>query len=238
MKIDIITIFPGMIEPMLEFGILGKAHKCGQVEIRLVDLRNFTVDRHRTVDDRPFGGGEGMVFKPEPLAAAIRSLKTGGPGERVVFLSPQGRLLTQRRVRELAGWDHLILICGRYEGIDQRVIDLLVDEQVSIGDYVLSGGELPAMVLADAIARLAPGVVGHPDSTRNESFEADLLDCPVYTRPEIFEGLAVPEVLMSGNHERIRLWRAEQALANTRRHRPDLLEKPLSRNDIEENSHE
>ena len=238
MKIDIITIFPGLIEPMLEFGILGKARKGGQVEIRTIDLRDFTADRHRTVDDRPFGGGEGMVFKPEPLAAAIRSLQTGAPGERVVFLSPQGRLLTQRRVRELAARDHLILICGRYEGIDQRVIELFVDEQVSIGDYVLSGGELPALVLVDAIARLAPGVVGHPDSIRNESFEADLLDCPVYTRPEVFEGMAVPEVLMSGNHERIRRWRAEQAMANTRQHRPDLLDKSLSRNDIEENSHE
>ena len=238
MKIDIITIFPGLVEPMLEFGILGKARRGGQVEIRAIDLRDFTKDRHRTVDDRPFGGGEGMVFKPEPLAAAIRSLKTGSSGERVVYLSPQGRLLTQQRVRGLAGWEHLILICGRYEGIDQRVIDLLVDEQVSIGDYVLSGGELPARVLVEAVARLAPGVVGHPDSIRNESFEADLLDCPVYTRPEVFEGLAVPEVLMSGNHERILRWRAEQALANTRRHRPELLEKPLSRNDIEENSHE
>ena len=238
MKIDIITIFPGLVEPMLEFGILGKARRGGQVEIRAIDLRDFTKDRHRTVDDRPFGGGEGMVFKPEPLAAAIRSLKTGSSGERVVYLSPQGRLLTQQRVRGLAGWEHLILICGRYEGIDQRVIDLHVAEQVSIGDYVLSGGELPAMVLVEAVARLAPGVVGHPDSIRNESFEADLLDCPVYTRPEVFEGLAVPEVLMSGNHERILRWRAEQALANTRRHRPELLEKPISRNDIAENSQE
>jgi tRNA (guanine37-N1)-methyltransferase len=238
MRIDIITIFPGLFDSIFEFGILGKARNSGRVEIHCVDLREFTTDRHRTVDDRPFGGGEGMVFKPEPLAAAIRSLQSGQPGERTIFLTPQGRLLTQSLVRQVAVWDHLILICGRYEGIDQRVIDLLVDEQISIGDYVLSGGEIPAMALVDAVVRLAPGVVGHPDSTRNESFEGGLLDCPVYTRPEVFEGRAVPEVLLSGNHDQIRRWRAEQSLANTRRLRPDLLNRQLSPNNIEENHHE
>jgi tRNA (guanine37-N1)-methyltransferase len=238
MRIDIITIFPGLFDSIFEFGILGKARNSGRVEIHCVDLREFTTDRHRTVDDRPFGGGEGMVFKPEPLAAAIRSLQSGQPGERTIFLTPQGRLLTQSLVRQVAVWDHLILICGRYEGIDQRVIDLLVDEQISIGDYVLSGGEIPAMALVDAVVRLAPGVVGHPDSTRNESFEGGLLDCPIYTRPEVFEGRAVPEVLLSGNHDQIRRWRAEQSLANTRRLRPDLLNRQLSPNNIEENHHE
>jgi tRNA (guanine37-N1)-methyltransferase len=238
MRIDIITIFPGLFDSIFEFGILGKARNSGRVEIHCVDLREFTTDRHRTVDDRPFGGGEGMVFKPEPLAAAIRSLQSGQPGERTIFLTPQGRLLTQSLVRQVAVWDHLILICGRYEGIDQRVIDLLVDEQISIGDYVLSGGEIPAMALVDAVVRLAPGVVGHPDSTRNESFEGGLLDCPVYTRPEVFEGRAVPEVLLSGNHDQIRRWRAEQSLVNTRRLRPDLLNRQLSPNNIEENHHE
>jgi tRNA (guanine37-N1)-methyltransferase len=177
------------------------------------------------VDDRPFGGGEGMVFKPEPLAAAIRALRASSPDARVVYLTPQGEVMNQPRVRSLAGYGHLIVICGRYEGIDQRIIELFVDEELSIGDYILSGGELPAMVLVDGITRCLPGVVGHPASTRNESFEDGMLDYPVYTRPAEFEGRPVPEVLLSGNHREIAAWRRRQALEKTRRVRPDLLEE-------------
>lgn len=224
MKIDIVSIFPGMFPPVFGVGIVHRAVRSGLLELNPVDLRDFAHDVHRTVDDRPFGGGEGMVFKPEPLAEAIRVLQAGRePKPHVIFLTPQGRVLTQGRARELAEMEHLVLLCGRYEGVDQRIVDLFVDEEISIGDYVLSGGEIPAMVLVDTIARLLPGAVGHPDSTRNESFEDSLLDYPVYTRPAVFEGLEVPEALLSGNHREIASWRREQALKKTRASRPDLL---------------
>ncbi len=223
MKIDIITIFPEMFESVFAHGIIRRAIERGRLEINCIDLRRYTTDRHRTVDDRPFGGGEGMVFKPEPLADAIREATAASPTAWVVYLSPQGRLLDQPRTRELAIRDHLVLICGRYEGIDQRIIDLFVDEELSIGDYVLSGGEIPAMVMVDVVSRHIPGVVGHPDSTRNESFEQGLLDYPVYTRPADFEGHCVPEVLMSGDHQRIKDWRQARSLEKTRRCRPDLI---------------
>jgi tRNA (guanine37-N1)-methyltransferase len=225
MKIDVITIFPEMFASVFEFGIIHKARQAGTLELNCVDLREFATDRHRMVDDRPFGGGEGMVFKPEPLAAAIRSLRAQSPAARVVYLTPQGEVMNQERMRSLAKHEHLVVICGRYEGIDQRIVDLFVDEELSIGDYILSGGELPAMVLVDGITRCLPGVVGHPASTRNESFETGMLDYPVYTRPAEFEGQAVPEVLLSGNHREIEGWRRQKALEKTRRVRPDLLDE-------------
>ncbi|MBN2431062.1 MAG: tRNA (guanosine(37)-N1)-methyltransferase TrmD [Acidobacteria bacterium] len=225
MKIDVITIFPEMFESIFDFGIIHKARQAGTLELNCLDLRNFAADRHRMVDDRPFGGGAGMVFKPEPLAAAIRSRRDESASSWTVYLSPQGHVLNQTRMRALADKDHLILICGRYEGIDQRIIDLFVDEELSIGDYILSGGEIPAMVLVDGIVRCLPGVVGHPASTRDESFETGLLDYPVYTRPAEFEGLSVPEVLLSGDHREIARWRRLQAREKTRRVRPDLLDQ-------------
>lgn len=225
MNIDVVTIFPSMFESVFAHGIVRRAVQEGKLTIGCVDLRSFTTDAHRTVDDRPFGGGEGMVFKPEPLAAAIRQLKAGAPGAKVIYLSPQGTTLNPTAIRRLAGLEHLILLCGRYEGVDQRVIDVFVDEEISIGNYVLSGGEIPAMVLVDAVVRMIPGVVGHPDSTRNESFEGGLLDYPVYTRPADFEGNPVPEVLLSGDHRAIRRWRQEMALERTRRSHPELLDE-------------
>jgi len=223
MKIDVITIFPEMFASVFDFGIIHRARQAGILELNCLDLRDFATDRHRMVDDRPFGGGAGMVFKPEPLAAAIRFRRETSAAARTVYLSPQGQVLNQARLRALAGQDHLILICGRYEGIDQRIIDLFVDEELSIGDYILSGGEIPAMVLVDGITRCLPGVVGHPTSTRDESFETGLLDYPVYTRPADFEGRMVPDVLLSGDHAEITRWRRRQAQAKTRRVRPDLL---------------
>jgi len=225
MKIDIVTIFPEMFTSVFEFGIIQKARQKGLLDINCVDLRQFAEDRHRTVDDRPFGGGEGMVFKVEPLSEAIRTLQSHTAASRVIYLTPQGKVLDQAIVSTLASRDHMILICGRYEGIDQRIIDLFVHEEISIGDYILSGGEIPAMVLVDSVVRHIPGVVGHPDSIRNESFEMGLLDCPMYTRPADFEGHKVPEVLLSGNHKEIKAWRHEKALEKTARNRPDLLSK-------------
>ncbi len=235
MRIDIITIFPELFASVFDFGMIQKARKTGLLELACWDLRQFTTDKHRTVDDRPFGGGEGMVLKPEPLAAAIRRVCADRPDARVIYLTPQGAPLDQERVRGLAVRDHLVLICGRYEGIDQRVIDRFVHEEISVGDFVLSGGEIPAMVLVDAVTRLLPGVVGHPDSTRNESFEAEGLDCPVYTRPEVFEGRRVPEVLMSGNHALIRRWRDSQRRERTRQRRPDLLNRKHITNEVNDN---
>jgi tRNA (guanine37-N1)-methyltransferase len=235
MRIDIITIFPELFASVFEFGMIQKARKSGLVELKCWDLRQFTTDKHRTVDDRPFGGGEGMVLKPEPLAAAIRRACADSPEPWVVYMTPQGKPLDQGGVRGLAGRRHLVLVCGRYEGIDQRVVDLFVHEEISIGDFVLSGGEIPAMVVVDAVTRLLPGVVGHPDSTRNESFETEHLDCPVYTRPEVFEDRRVPEVLLSGNHARIQRWREGQRRERTRQRRPDLLKRRKSTNEVNDN---
>ncbi|MBP7868076.1 MAG: tRNA (guanosine(37)-N1)-methyltransferase TrmD [Acidobacteria bacterium] len=225
MIVDILTIFPEMFERVFAFGIVGQALKAGLIRVNLVNPRDFTTDAHRTVDDRPFGGGEGMVFKPEPLTAAVRSLPSDGERPWVVCLSPQGRRVDQAKVRQLALKPRLALVCGRYEGIDQRFVDACVDEEISAADIVLSGGEIPAMMLVDAMTRLIPGAVGHPDSVVNESFENGLLDCPVYTRPADFEGARVPEVLLSGNHKRIAAWRERMALENTRKKRPDLLDE-------------
>jgi len=235
MRIDIITIFPELFASVFDFGMIQKARKSGCLELTCWDLRQFTTDKHRTVDDRPFGGGEGMVLKPEPLAAAIRQICAGRPDPWVIYLTPQGVPLHQERVRGLSAREHLVLICGRYEGIDQRVIEQFVHEEISVGDFVLSGGEIPAMILVDAVTRLLPGVVGHPDSTRNESFEEGRLDCPVYTRPKVFEGRRVPEALMSGNHALIRRWRDHQRRERTRQRRPDLLNRKNITNEVNDN---
>ena len=221
-----ITIFPGLFEPFLRESMVGIAQARGKAEIRVHDLRGFTDDRHRTVDDAPYGGGPGMVMKPEPLAAAIEALAgEKGPGRtaRVILLSPQGARLDQERVERLARDEHLVLVCGRYEGVDQRVIDLVVDEEVSIGDYVLCGGEVAAMAIVEATTRLLPGVLGNPESTEWESFRHGLLEGPQYTRPAEFRGRAVPEVLRSGDHGKVEAWRRRQAKLATEKRRPDLL---------------
>lgn len=226
MRIDVITIFPGLIEPFRTTSLLGAACRDGIVELVVHDLREFTKDRHRTVDDTPYGGGPGMVMRPEPLIEAIEAL-AGPKGEtrsaRVLLLSPQGRRLDQSWAQELAREEHLVLVCGRYEGVDQRVIELAVDEEVSIGDYVLAGGELPALVLIEAVTRLVPGVMGNPESAEAESFQAGMLEGPQFTRPAEYRGIEVPAVLRSGDHQAIARWRAEQAHAITKRRRPDLL---------------
>jgi len=229
MRIDVITIFPGLFEPFRETSLLGLACREGRVELAVHDLRRWTTDRHRTVDDAPYGGGPGMVMKPEPLVAAIEELAgEKGPrrSARVLLLTPQGRRFDQEAALELAGHGHLVLVCGRYEGVDQRVIDLAVDEEISIGDYVLAGGELPALAVIEAVVRLLPGVMGNPASAETESFQAalgGLLEGPHYTRPAVFRGLEVPAVLRSGDHQAIAEWRAAQARERTRRRRPDLL---------------
>jgi tRNA (guanine37-N1)-methyltransferase len=254
MKADIVTIFPDFFRGPLEYGITRRAQEMGLAEIKVHDLREFTHDRHRTVDDRPFGGGEGMVLKPEPLFECLQSMDLASREDRVagrvkqsvVLLSAQGQRFTQKVAAELALLDHIVLVCGRYEGVDERVADFLADRELSIGDYILSGGELGAAVIVEAVMRLLPGAVGNERSTQQESFTVDskavdskvkgsdgadstcgsngLLDYPHYTRPAEFRGLAVPEELMSGNHEEIRRWRRQRALEKTFRNRPDLLE--------------
>lgn len=232
MRISVVTIFPEMLQAVTGFGVTRRAVENGLLEVMPVNPRDFTTDRHRTVDDRPFGGGPGMVMKVLPLQAAIRSARERCGGRaKVIYLSPQGRTLDQAAVERLAQEPALVLVAGRYEGIDERLIETEVDEQYSIGDYVLSGGELPAMVLLDAVARRLPGVLGHEDSAEQDSFSGDyrnLLDCPHYTRPEVFEGRAVPEVLLSGHHAEIARWRRKQALGRTWERRPDLLERRRS----------
>lgn len=230
MQIKVVTLFPEMFEAVTAFGITGRAVQQQLVSIDTINPRDFTSDRHRTVDDRPYGGGPGMVMKIEPLQAAIATAREAlGQGARVVYLSPQGRRLDQAGVESLAGADKLVLIAGRYEGIDERVIETEVDEEWSIGDYVLSGGELPAMVLIDAVVRQLPGALGHEDSADEDSFANGLLDCPHYTRPEVLAEMAVPDVLLSGDHERIRRWRLKQSLGRTWLRRKDLLaERELS----------
>ena len=226
MRIDVITIFPGLIEPFRTASLFGAACRDGIVELVVHDLREFTKDRHRTVDDTPYGGGPGMVMRPEPLIEAIEAL-AGPKGEtrsaRVLLLSPQGRRFDQSLAQELAREQHLVLVCGRYEGVDQRVIEIAVDEEVSIGDYVLAGGELPALVLIEAVTRLVPGVMGNPESAEAESFQAGMLEGPQFTRPAEYRGSEVPAVLRSGDHQAIARWRADEARAITKRRRPDLL---------------
>src|SRR5712675_1666183 len=256
MRFDLISIFPEFFAGPLEHGIVRKAREAGLIEIHVQDLRVFTSDKHRTVDDRPFGGGEGMVLKPEPLFQCVESLGIAsreqrllpGAKESVILLSPQGEMFTQQVAQALAGMERVVLICGRYEGVDERVAEGLADREISIGDYVLSGGELGAAVIVDTVTRLIPGALGNEASARQESFSATgkagvdgpdstcgsggLLDYPHYTRPAEFRGMAVPEVLIGGNHEQIRKWRRGKALEKTLRNRPDLLERqPLSEED-------
>jgi tRNA (guanine37-N1)-methyltransferase len=260
MKFEIVTIFPDFFSGPLDYGIVRRAREASFIEIEIHDLRAFTVDRHKTVDDRPFGGGEGMVLKPEPLFECVESLKLSPREQRlareaketVVLLSPQGRMFTQAVAEEMAALERIVLICGRYEGVDERVAENLADQEISIGDYVLSGGELGAAVMIDTITRLVPGALGNAASARQESFSGTsigarkaavdgpdstcgsggLLDYPHYTRPAEFRGMSVPEVLIGGNHEQIRKWRRGKALEKTLRNRPDLPERqPLSDED-------
>jgi len=224
MRIDIVTIFPQMFEAVTRYGITSRALEQGLLQVELWDPRNYTSDNYRRVDDRPFGGGPGMVMMAEPLDAAIRAARAAaGTDSKVLYLSPQGRRLDHGAVNELAQRSGLILLAGRYEGVDERLLQDQVDEEWSIGDYVLSGGELPAMVLIDAVARQLPGVLGNEQSAQQDSFASGLLDCAHYTRPPEFDGRRVPEVLLSGDHERIRRWRLKQALGRTWLRRPDLL---------------
>jgi tRNA (guanine37-N1)-methyltransferase len=225
LRVEVITLFPEMFAAISEYGITSRAVKQGLLQLTCWNPRSYTTDRHHTVDDRPFGGGPGMVMKIKPLEDALLDAKqAAGGAAKVIYLSPQGRQLTQSAVRELADESGLILIAGRYEGIDERFIETYVDEEWSIGDYVLSGGELPAMVLIDAVTRLLPGALGHADSAEEDSFTDGLLDCPHYTRPEVYEGKRVPHVLLSGNHEHIRRWRLQQSLGRTWERRADLLD--------------
>jgi tRNA (guanine37-N1)-methyltransferase len=224
-RIDVFTIFPEILEGPLRASLLGRAIASGTVDVRVHDLRDFATDRHRQVDDESYGGGPGMVMKPEPVFAAVESL--GSEAKRVLLMSPAGQRLDQAFVRELAAEPRLVVLAGRYEGVDERVVEGLPAEEVSIGDYVLSGGELPALVLVEAVTRLVPGVIGREESHERDSFGDDgLLDHPHYTRPADFRGMIVPEVLMSGNHAEIERWRRDAALEKTRRNRPDLLERP------------
>lgn len=227
MKFDIVTIFPAMVQAPLAEGIVARAIARGVIDVRVHDLRDFTTDRHRVVDDMPFGGGPGMVLKPEPLFTAVdRIREERGAPQAVILTSPDGERFTHGVATRLSALDHVAILCGRYEGVDERVRDHLATEAISIGDYVLSGGELAALVIVDAVARLVPGVVGDQASVEGDTFARDgLLDFPQYTRPAVFRGWDVPPVLLSGHHAEIEKWRREQARARTRRHRPDLLAK-------------
>ena len=225
MWLGVVTLFPEMFRAVTDFGVTGRAVSNGLLELQTWNPRDFTHDKHRTVDDRPYGGGPGMLMMVQPLRDAIHAAKAAaGDKAKVIYLSPQGRKLTQQGVEELAKSESLILVCGRYEGIDERIIQTEVDEEWSIGDYVLSGGELPAMTLIDSVSRLVPGVLGKQASAEQDSFSDGLLDCPHYTRPESLDGIDVPAVLLSGNHEHIRRWRLKQSLGRTLLRRPELFE--------------
>lgn len=223
LRFDIITIFPEIFSGVFDFGIIRRAVEAGLIEIHIHDLRDYTHDRHRQVDDRPFGGGAGMVMKPEPLFRAVEAITNQGSDASVALLSPQGRLFNQQAAEEYSRKRRVVLICGRYEGVDQRVVEHLVVDELSIGDYVLSGGEIPAMVVIDAVTRLIPGALGCAESAERESFATGLLDYPHYTRPAEYRGMKVPEVLLSGNHAEIERWRRDEALKRTMRRRPDLI---------------
>jgi len=225
MRVQVITLFPDAFRPLVDLGVTGRAIREGRVRLETVNPRDFATDRHRTVDDRPYGGGPGMVMAVEPLRSAIRSARgSAAEGSRVSLMSPQGRPIDQRALSELADRPELILVCGRYEGIDERLIELEIDEEWSLGDYVLSGGELAAAVVIDAVTRLLPGVLGDEQSAEQDSFTGGLLDCPHYTRPEDVDGLTVPPVLLSGDHGAIARWRRKQSLGRTWLRRPELLE--------------
>lgn len=226
MWFGVVSIFPEMFDAVTEVGVTGRAVKSGLAAVECWNPRDYAQNKHRNVDDRPFGGGPGMVMMVQPLRDTIAAAKAAaGPGVRTIYLSPQGKQLDQAGVKRLAGCEKLIFVCGRYEGIDERVLESEIDEEISVGDFVLSGGELAAMIVMDAVIRLIPGALGHELSAEQDSFVAGLLDCPHYTRPEDFEGRMVPEVLLSGNHEHIRRWRLKQSLGRTWLRRPDLLQQ-------------
>jgi tRNA (guanine37-N1)-methyltransferase len=223
MKIDVLTLFPAMFAGPLDESIIKRAREAGRLDLAIHNLRDYAHDRHKTVDDRPFGGGPGMLLKPEPIFEAVESLAR--EATRVILLSPAGRPFSQAIARELAGLEHLLMVSGHYEGFDERVREQLADDELSIGDYVLTNGALPVMVIIDAVTRLLPGVLGDEDSAREDSFSQGLLEYPQYTRPAEFRGMKVPDVLLSGNHAEIARWRAEQARLRTKERRPDLLEQ-------------
>jgi tRNA (guanine37-N1)-methyltransferase len=223
MRFDILTIFPQLLESPLGEGIIRRALAAGKIRVNIHNIRDFALDKHAMTDDRPFGGGEGMVMKPEPIAGALRTVENDSPGGRVIFLSPQGRPYTQETAERLAGHEHLILLCGRYEGVDERIRANFVDEEISIGDYILTGGELAAMVLVDSVTRLLPGVLGCEDSAGNDTFSRGLLKNPQYTRPRDFEGFVVPDILLSGDHAAIAEWRLLTSVLQTLEKRPELL---------------
>ena len=230
MRIDVITVFPKILEDPLNESILKQAQKRIELDIRIIDLRDFATDKHQSVDDTPYGGGPGMILKPEPLFRAFEKIvgkDKKNKATRIVFPTPQGRLFTQEVAEELSEAERLVMLCGHYKAVDQRVIDTWVTDEISIGDYVLSGGEIPALPMIDAVVRLIPGVLGDIESARTDSFQNNLLDCPYYTKPETFEGLSVPEVLLSGHHEKIEAWRQDQKIERTRERRPDLYKKYL-----------
>ena len=224
MRVDVITLFPELVEQVSSCGVVGRAAEQGLVELHCWNPREYTHDRHRTVDDRPYGGGPGMLMKVQPLQDAISAARRESPQARLVYLSPQGRLLKQAMLAETVEQGSIILLCGRYEGIDERLIEREVDDEWSLGDYVISGGELAAMVCIDAMTRLLPGALGHEASAQQDSFSEGLLDCPHYTRPEVYQGDRVPPVLMNGNHRDIDTWREQQALGRTWQRRPELLD--------------
>ncbi len=223
MRIDIITLFPAVFEPIFTASIINRAQLKKLVQINVIDLREFTHDNYRTVDDRPYGGGAGMILKPEPLFEAVESLRTNE--SYIILLSPRGKTFHQSKAKELISYPHLILLCGHYEGVDERVRSALIDEEISIGDYILTNGNLPSMIVTDAIIRLIPGVLGSDESIIEESFNNDLLEYPQYTRPANYKNMKVPEVLLSGDHQQIKKWRQNQALSQTEIKRPDLLNK-------------
>jgi tRNA (guanine37-N1)-methyltransferase len=234
MRFDIITIFPEIFSGVFDFGIVRRAVEAGLIEIQIHDLRDYAPDRHRQVDDRPFGGGAGMVMKPEPLFRAVEAV-TNRESARVILLSPQGRLFSQAVAEEYSQASRLVLVCGRYEGVDERVVEHLISDELSVGDYVLSGGEIPAMVVVDAVTRLIPGALGCAQSAERESFSDGLLDHPQYTRPADYRGLKPPEVLLSGNHAEIECWRRRKSIEKTLRSRPDLINnRPYSEDERRE----
>ena len=237
MRIDVVTGFPEVLRAPLNESILKQAQRRIDLQIYLQDLREFTTDKHRTIDDTPYGGGPGMILKPEPLFNALEKIfqETGDRAEsRVIFPTPQGKQFTQQLAEQFAGDSHLVFICGHYKGVDQRVIDVWVTDEISVGDFILTGGEIPTLLMIDAIVRLIPGVLGDIESARTDSFQDGLLDCPYYTRPENFKGMRVPEVLLSGNHAEIERWRLEQRLSRTKARRPDLYQKYLKEQNLTE----
>jgi len=225
MKIDVLTLFPEMFSS-LDSSVIGRAVSNNAFELKITNFRDFSLDKHKKVDDYCFGSGEGMLIKPQPLIDAIKSVKTSK--SKVIYLSPCGKVFNSDLAKELAQNEHLVLICGHYEGIDQRIIDDYVDEEISVGDYVTTCGELPAMILIDAVARFVPNVLGNQNSAHNDSFENYLLEQPQYTRPSVYDGKAVPEVLLNGNHQEIQKWQLEQRILRTKKNRPDLYEKYLA----------